>query len=214
MIEIKNIDCIEYMKTIEENYFDLAVVDPPYFSDFAKQSYTGSKYSTTGVKRNHKKFENWDIPNEEYFSQLLRISKNQIVWGVNYYSKYISSPGRIIWDKKNDFSTFSKCEIASHSFGVRVDQFRFLWNGMLQENMKQKELRIHPCQKPVALYHWIYENYTKPNQKILDTHLGSGSSALAAHDYNLVFTGLEIDNYYYNKAVERLEQHMKQNKLF
>lgn len=205
---------LEAMKSMKDNEYDLAVVDPPYFSAFGKENYTGSDYSTTGIKRQHKKSIHWEIPSDLYFKELLRVSKNQIVWGVNYYAQYIPHVGRIVWDKKNDTSTFSKCEIASHSFGVRVDMFRYTWNGMIQEDMKNKENRIHPCQKPVALYQWIYEKYSKPGMKILDTHLGSGSSAIAAWDMGLDFDGWELDAEYHANALSRFQEHTRQGKLF
>ena len=205
---------LEAMKSMKDNQYDLAVVDPPYFKDFGHKNYTGPDFSTTGVKRQHQKFNHWKVPSAVYFKELLRISKNQIIWGVNYYSQYVPHVGRIIWDKRNDTSTFSKCEIASHSYGVRVDQFRYRWNGMIQEDMKNKDKRIHPCQKPVALYHWIYEKYVSPGMKILDTHLGSGSSAIAAWDCGLDFDGWELDVEYHAGAVTRYQEHIRQLKLF
>ena len=214
MINLIHGDCMDYMTTLENNEFDLAVVDPPYFKDFSKSNYTGAEYSTTGIKRNHQRSAHWEIPNQKYFEELLRVSKHQIIWGINYYSKYVSSVGRIIWDKQNDYSTFSKCEIASQSFGVRVDQFRFRWNGMLQGDMKNKQKRIHPCQKPIQLYQWIFDTYAQKGWKILDTHLGSGSSAIAAHDSGLNFVGIELDTKYFQAARERLKEHQKQLRLF
>jgi len=141
------IDCMEFMKGIPDKYYELAIVDPPYFEQYGKQNYTGSDISTTGIKRQTKAIKFWGIPDDKYFKELYRISKNQIIWGCNYYAKYIPDVGRIVWDKKNDASTFSKAEIASKSFSLGVDMFRYEWNGMLQENMKNKESRIHPTQK-------------------------------------------------------------------
>jgi len=204
---------MELMKRYPDNYFDLAIVDPPYFSNYGKQNYTGNNISTTGIKRQTNKIENWDIPNEIYFNELFRVSKNQIIWGCNYYAKYIPNFGRIVWNKLNDSSTFSKCELASHSFGVRVDKFDFMWNGMLQEDMKNKEERIHPTQKPVKLYEWLLINYAKQGDKILDTHLGSGSIAIACHDYDFEITACELDKKYYDKAIERIKNHIKQLRL-
>ena len=166
-------DCMEAMAKMPDNAFDLAIVDPPYFEEYSKKNYTGSDVSTTGVKRQTKQIKHWGIPDENYFSELFRVSKNQIIWGCNYYAKHIPSVGRVVWDKKNDSSTFSKCELASHSFGLRVDLFRFMWNGMFQEDMMNKEHRIHPTQKPVALYKWLLHNYAKEGDKILDTHGGA-----------------------------------------
>ncbi len=209
-LNLKQMDCMELMREYPDNYFDLAIVDPPYFSDYQKQNYTGSDFSTTGIKRQTAKIKNWEIPNEVYFSELRRVSTNQIVWGVNYYAKHIPDFGRIVWDKKNDTSTFSKAEIASHSFGLRVDMFRYEWNGMLQEDMKNKEKRIHPTQKPVALYDWILANYAKEGDKILDTHMGSGSIAISCHYRKHQLTACELDPDYYAAALKRIEKETSQ----
>jgi len=205
---------MEAMKEMQDNQFDLAIVDPPYFEEYGKEIYPGAEISTTGIKRNRFESKHWDVPNQEYFDELFRVSKNQIIWGCNYYAKYIPSVGRIVWDKKNDKSTFSKCELASHSFGLRVDQFRYTWNGMLQEDMKNKETRIHPTQKPVKLYEWILMKYAKEGDKILDTHLGSGSIAIACHNLGFDLTGYEIDEEYFQAAVKRYQQHKNQLRIF
>lgn len=213
-ITITNEDNMELMKCYPDNYFDLAIVDPPYFLDFGKKNYTGNDVSTTGVKRQTSKIKHWQLPCEKYFNELLRVSKNQIIWGCNYYAKYIPSVGRIIWDKNNENSTFSKCELASHSFGVIVEKFVYTWNGMIQHDMKNKEIRIHPTQKPVALYKWLLDKYAKPGDKILDTHLGSGSIAIACHDYGFELTACELDKEYYDKAIKRITNHIGQLKMF
>lgn len=214
MIQITNEDNMKLMARYEDNYFDLAIVDPPYFEGYGKTNYTGASITKKGVKRISTDIENWDIPNENYFKELFRVSKNQIIWGCNYYANLIPSVGRIIWDKKNDSSTFSKCELASHSFGLRVDLFRFMWNGMLQENMKNKEQRIHPTQKPVQLYEWLLMNYAKEGDKIIDTHLGSGSIAIACHNLGFDLTACELDKEYFDSAMKRLKQHQAQLKMF
>jgi|TARA_R100000081_G_scaffold91742_2_gene70714 site-specific DNA-methyltransferase (adenine-specific) len=214
MINLYNQDCLSAMKKMENDSFDLAIVDPPYFKEYGRKNYTGYDVSKANVKRQTKKIKNWSVPNQEYFDQLFRVSKNQIIWGANYYAHLIPHTGRIIWFKKNMSSTFSKCEIASHSFGVRVDYFAFKWNGMIQENMKNKEQRIHPTQKPLALYTWLLSNYAKQGDKILDTHLGSGSIAIACDNLGFDLDGYEIDEEYYKKASKRLELHQKQLKLF
>jgi len=210
-------DNMEYMKNIPDKYFDLACVDPPYFKGVANKNFYGSNISSTGVKRLCSKSDNWDsnIPTEEYYKELVRVSKNQIIWGCNYF-KFTQPAGRLVWDKQNDSSTFSNCEIASISIIDSVKIFRYLWNGMLQGNMKNKETRIHPTQKPIPLYEWIYLNYAKEGMKILDTHLGSGSSAIAAHkvNMNLEFVGIEIDEEYYNNAVKRIKWETSQGSLF
>ena len=213
-LTITNEDNMDLMSRYPNNYFELAIVDPPYFEDYGKKNYTGNDVSTTGVKRQTNKITHWEIPNEIYFNELFRVSKNQIIWGCNYYAKYIPYVGRIVWDKKNESSTFSKCELASHSFGVIVEKFEYMWNGMLQQDMKNKESRIHPTQKPVALYKWLLDKYAKQGDKILDTHLGSGSIAIACHDYGFELTACELDAKYYEKAVQRIKNHTNQQKLF
>ena len=207
-------DCMDLMRETPDNFYQLAIVDPPYFSEYAKQNYTGADVTKMGIKRQTKKIEHWEIPNKDYFDELLRVSKNQIIWGCNYYAKHIESFGRIVWDKANDSSTFSKCELASHSFGLRVDCFRFMWNGMLQGDMKNKQKRIHPTQKPIQLYEWLLINYANEGDKILDTHLGSASSAIAAHRLKFDFTGIELDDEYYTAAVKRFKQQTAQTELF
>jgi len=214
-ITLLNVDCIDYMKTLENKAFDLAIVDPPYFDAPQKLGYYGAKISKSKVKRgNYQTISKWDVPDEKYFNELFRVSKHQIIWGINYYAKHIPHVGRIIWDKKNDSSSFSKAEIASQSFTISVNMFRFTWNGMLQEDMKNKEIRIHPTQKPVKLYQWLLTNYAKPGQKILDTHLGSGSSAIAAHYFGCDFVGCELDKDYYDAAINRFNLATAQTTLF
>ena len=211
---VKLIDCMEYMKTVPDKYFELAIVDPPYFEQYGKKNYTGSDISTTGIRRQTNAIKHWAIPDEKYFKELYRISKNQIIWGCNYYVKFIQDFGRIIWDKKNDSATFSKAEIASKSFSLSVDMFRFEWNGMLQENMHNKEFRIHPTQKPIALYKWLLKNYAKPNDKIFDSHVGSGSSRIACYDMGFDFIGCELDPDYWEAQEKRYKDHIMQGNLF
>ena len=213
-VELLNIDCMEYMRGLPDKAFDLAIVDPPYFAEYGKKNYTGNDISTTGIKRQTKKINEWRVPGNEYFAQLHRVSQNQIIWGINYYAKFTDSVGRIVWDKKNDTATFSKAEIASHSFGLRVDMFRYEWNGMLQGDMKNKEKRIHPTQKPVKLYEWLLQNYAKAGDRILDTHLGSGSSAIAAHYGGFDFVGCELDKDYFEAASKRFELATAQLAMF
>lgn len=216
-IELYNIDCLPFMKQCKDEQFDLAIIDPPYFKDLEKpKSFYGKKaVSSTGVKRsNFKNFDNWDVPDNEYFNELFRISKNQIIWGCNYYADKIPHIGRIVWDKVNDLSPFSKAEIASKSMNISTDMFRFMWNGMLQNDMKNKEIRIHPTQKPVKLYEWLLINYAKKGDKILDTHLGSGSIAIACHNLYFDLTACEIDKDYFDSAKKRINQHKQQQTLF
>lgn len=152
----------------------------------------------------------------DYFQELFRVSKNQIVWGGNYFTDFLpTSQGWIIWDKKRpEGVTFADCELAYTSFNRATKIFRFLWNGMLQEDAKNKELRIHPTQKPVALYEWILRNYANEGDKILDTHVGSASSLIACHNLGYDFVGFEIDPVYYAKSKERLDDELAQTTIF
>lgn len=212
MNEAYLMDCMDYMKTLPDNAFDLAVVDPPYGGNDAIGLTNNLNYKKQLAKRsNYKVFKN-EQPNKEYFQELKRVSKNQIVWGVNFYNVDGLTGGRIVWDKHG--TAFGRAEIAYYSGSKSVEIFDYTWNGMLQGNMKDKEVRIHPTQKPVALYRWIYKNYAKPGMKILDTHLGSGSSRIAAWDAGLDFVGTEIDETYFRLQEERFKKHIAQGNLF
>jgi site-specific DNA-methyltransferase (adenine-specific) len=142
------------------------------------------------------------------------VSTNQIIWGGNYFIEHLKNTSCVVvWDKDNS-GNFADCELAWTSFKSAVRKFQYRWNGMLQENMKNKEYRQHPTQKPVALYEWILKNYAKPGDKILDTHLGSGSSRIAAYDADLDFTGYEIDEDYFNAQEARFKAHTSQIRIF
>lgn len=151
-----------------------------------------------------------------YFQELLRVSKNQIIWGGNYFADNLpSSQGWIVWDKEHpETISFADCELAWTSFDKATRIFRFMWNGMLQGDMKNKENRIHPTQKPVKLYEWILNNYSNPEDSILDTHVGSASSLIACHNTRHKFVGFEIDPEYYQKAKERLDQELAQTTIY
>ena len=215
MVELLNGDCMDYMATLKDNEFDLAVVDPPYGIDLDLKHRSGGSVL---ANKTMYKYKGWDknAPPVQYFQELCRVSKNQIIWGANHFIDRIpiGSPCWIVWDKMNGQNDFADCELAWTSFSSAVRQFRFRWQGMLQGDMKNKEKRIHPTQKPVALYHWIYDKYAQKGWRILDTHLGSGSSAIASHDSGLDFVGIELDEEYFQKAKERLEEHQRQLKLF
>lgn len=218
---VYNMDCMEAMQRIPDKYFDLAVVDPPYFSGPERRGYYGCKESKIGVHRvDYKITPKWQIPGREYFTELERVSKHYIIWGCNYFD-YVFAPGRIVWDKCNGGSSFSDCEIAATNCHDSVRLFRYMWNGMMQGksitegyiqqgNKHLNEVRIHPTQKPVALYTWIFQKYAKPGDRILDTHLGSGSSRIAAYEAGLDFTGYEIELHYFNAQNERFKQHISQ----
>lgn len=210
------IDCMEGLKEIPDKYFDLAIVDPPYgIGESGKTNKTRGKLA---APKDYKSFHGDDLksPDVEYFQELMRVSKNQIIWGANHYISKIpyDSSCWIVWDKQNGGSDFADCELAWTSFKTAVRKFEFRWQGMLQGNMKEKEIRIHPTQKPVALYHWLLKNYAKDGDKILDTHVGSASSLIACHDLKFEYLGFELDEYYYNTATERIKKHIAQVDIF
>lgn len=213
MTETFNIDCMEYMKTLPDKAFDLAVVDPPYGnggSNFATSNGTrfGGWFDRYDKDKKLRKKSNWDYaPSEDYFKELFRVSKNQIIWGGNYFSL---PPCRcfIIWKKTNIPENFSMamCEYAWCSFNDNAKVIE-----LPSQNIAN---RFHPTQKPVALYEWIYKNYAKKGDKILDTHMGSGSSRIAAYDMGFDYVGCEIDKDYFKKEEERFKEHSAQLNLF
>jgi site-specific DNA-methyltransferase (adenine-specific) len=200
MIDLKNMDCLEAMKRMDDNQFDLAIVDPPYginINSSGRLGHYGGKGKT------------WDkeTPKDLYFIELKRVSKNRIIWGANYFNM---PPTRcfLIWDKKQPQGvSFASCEYAWTSFDQSAKTF-------YKRPQGADEQRIHPTQKPVKLYEWILDNYAKEGDKILDTHLGSGSIALACHNRGFDLTGFEIDSEYYEKACERLRVHQSQLTMF
>ena len=219
-----NMDCMEGMKQFPDKYFDLAIVDPPYFHGPEARGYYGRKISPIGVKRVYQKMNDWEIPGKEYFDELARVSKNQIVWGCNYFD-YVFGPGRIVWDKCNEENSFSDCEIAYCSIHDSVRIFRYMWNGMMQGksvsqgtiqqgNKKLNERRIHPTQKPVNLYRWLVQRYAQSGYKILDTHVGSASSLIAFNEAGLQFVGFEKNQYMYELSYERYKNETAQIRLF
>lgn len=211
-----NMDCLEAMRKMPDKYFDLAVVDPPYGIGEG----SGRNHLSRGVLASAKKYKTFDDtspPPKEYFSELHRVSKNQVIWGANHFADLLpvaSSSCWLVWDKQNGENDFADCELAFTSFPSAVRIFRFRWQGMLQGDMRNKEQRIHPTQKPVALYTWIFRRYAKPGDKILDTHLGSGSSRIAAYDLGLDFVGYEIDKTYFDLQNQRFAEHTSQIDLF
>ena len=197
MMTITNEDNMELMARYPDNYFDLAIVDPPY----------GIGISSNPVRQKHTK-KKWDnqIPLETYFDELFRVSKNQIIWGGNYFD-LPSTQGFFIWDKKqpHDFS-LAMCEYAWSS----IQKPAKMWS----LSIHKEQNKIHPTQKPVELYKWLLENNAKEGDKILDTHLGSGSIAIACHDYGFDLTACELDKEYFDKAMTRINNHVAQQKLF
>jgi site-specific DNA-methyltransferase (adenine-specific) len=190
----------------------LAIVDPPYgIGDFR----VGCGKAITG-KEKYKKI-NWNdnIPNEKYFNELYRISKNTIIFGFQYYLKFIHGEGIIIHNKKIPFKmNLSMADCAITTLQKRVTIFNYEWHGMIQENMKEKQTRIHPCEKPIALYRWLLQHYAKPGDKIIDTHSGSGSLACACHIEKFDFLAIEKDGDYWRASVERFETERSQGRLF
>ena len=205
-------DCMDIMKDIPDKWFELAIVDPPYGGDDAINLKDNINQSLQATQRTvYKQFDNIE-PSEEYWKELFRITKNQIVWGCNFYTKINLHGGRLVWDKKG--TAFGRAEEAYLSMTKSVNIFEYTWNGMIQENMKDKEIRIHPTQKPIALYRWLLQNYAKPGDKIIDTHSGSGSLAIACHLEKFDFLAIEKDEDYYKASVERLDTLRSQGVLF
>jgi site-specific DNA-methyltransferase (adenine-specific) len=217
MLTITNEDCMELLKRTPDKFYDLALVDPPYGINAPKMSATpaqrknGSKRLNGGSGKLKNRVLNtsninWDafVPDVNYFDELFRVSKNQIIWGGNYFNL---NPTRcvICWDKMQPWENFSQIELAWTSFDSPSKLFKF-------DNRTGN--KIHPTQKPVALYKWLLTKFAKPGDKILDTHLGSMSIAIACHDYGFELTGCELDEEYYKKGIERIKQHTDQLKIF
>lgn len=220
-VTLHNMDNMEYMRGLPDKAFDLAIVDPPYFEGPNKPGfYRNGEFSSTLVPAGkYGELKHWDVPGPEYFQELQRVSRNQIIWGANHFADRFPSngPGWIVWDKENGASSFADAELAFTSFDKAVRIFRYRWNGMIQGSHGNKalnETRIHPTQKPVKLYEWLLTNYAKPGQRILDTHLGSGSSAIAANNLGFEFVGMELDADYYTAACQRIEQATAQQRMF
>lgn len=229
-IEITNEDCMELLKRTPDKFYDLALVDPPYGIGASKQVESSSKMKgrkNSIIKRSSLKSKDWDkeTPTKEYFNELFRVSKEQIIWGGNYFELPLINSW-LIWNKLQLLETRSDGEMAWTSFKKPLKIVPLLQDGfkrgqnvgynqpvIYNEPFSGKQT-IHPTQKPVALYKWILDKYAKQGDKILDTHLGSGSIAIACHDYGFELTACELDFDYYNKAVERIKNHVAQQKLF
>jgi site-specific DNA-methyltransferase (adenine-specific) len=209
-------DCMDFMAKFPDKFFDLAIVDPPYG---IKESLKKRENNKTDKWKNPiKKIHNpkkWDLepPRKKYFDELIRISQNQIIWGANHFISKIplDSSCWVVWDKRNGDSDFADCELAWTSFKKAVRKFEWLWNGFQKQI---PERRIHPTQKPIALYVWLLENYAKPGDKILDTHMGSQSSRIAAYQMGFDFWGCEIDPEYFADGCKRFEKEAEQQALF
>ncbi len=205
-----NEDCIAVMKRYSDKYFKLAVVDPPYAVGASDGTF-GNKGIYTQRGKQLKHYANHDeVPNKEYFDELFRVSENQIIWGSNYYPQYLYHSGAIIWDKKLTGSPMSDCEIAFQSFNKLVKKIELEWNGFLKGSESNSK-RIHPNQKPVNLYKWIFESYLPEGGNVIDTHLGSGSSRIAAYKTNNInFTGCELHQDYYLSQEKRFSEFKSQ----
>jgi site-specific DNA-methyltransferase (adenine-specific) len=209
-ITITNEDNMVLMARYPDKYFDLAIVDPPYGIDLANMNMgLGKSPKCSKIKNRKWKEKDWDksIPNELYFNELFRVSKNQIIWGGNYFNLGVCNKF-IIWDKEipNGLS-FSDCEYAWTSFNGANKIFRY-------SAYLNKSEKFHPTQKPPELYKWLIDKYAEKENKILDTHLGSGSIAIACHDYGFELTACELDKEYYDKAIQRIKDHVAQQRLF
>lgn len=208
-ISITNEDNMELMSRYPDNYFDLAIVDPPYGIGI-----DGQKESKKGKKsdRKHHKQKQWDsaIPNKEYFNELQRVSKNQIIWGANYFVEHLTkgTKGWVVWFKGQMGLTMSDCELAYSSFQRATRVVNINRVDLLKQNT------IHPTEKPIRLYQWLLDNYAEKGNKILDTHLGSGSIAIACHNLGFDLTACELDSEYYEAAMKRLDRHTSQQRLF
>lgn len=207
------------MRSMPDNHSDLAIVDPPYGIDCHHKMkdgtiYMGNDFTFPAIK--YPAFDNTKPPDKEYFQELFRVSKNQIIWGANHFIESFNknSSHWIVWDKNNSTTNFADCELAWTSFEGPTRKIRFTWNGFRQENMKNKERRIHPTQKPVGLYKWLLQNYTNPGNTILDTHLGSGSLAIACWDMGYDLDAYEILKVFADRAKARLADQQQKQTLF
>lgn len=213
-IEITNEDNMKLMARYEDNHFDLAIVDPPYGINADDKNSTDKKQSKKSASKS-KNYgdQKWDdaIPTDEYFAELKRVSKKQIIWGANFFNL---QGGMLYWHKNVTMPTYSTGELAYLSWLNKIDFVEITWHGMLQYDMKNKEDRIHPTQKPIRLYEWLLDNYAEKGNKILDTHLGGGSIALACHNRGFDLTACELDPTYYKDTLKRLKQHQAQQRLF
>lgn len=209
--QVFNIDCLEYMKTIPDKFFDLAIVDPPYGIGAGDIKFQSGTSNNSKIYRD----KDWDSkpPDDVYFNELKRVSKNQIIWGGNYFLEFLGSCRCFIfWDKNQPMENYSDGELAWTSFDRVAKVFKKDWYGAMAKEREQQE-RIHPTQKPTALYRWLLKNYAKSGDKIFDSHLGSQSSRIAAYDMGFDFWGCELDPDYFRDGCKRFEEHKLQLKL-
>jgi len=212
-VKCYNVDCMAFMKEVPDNYYELAIVDPPYGINADKKNSDNTKKSSkSATESKYYGNQNWDnnVPTEKYFIELMRVSKHQIIWGVNYYPYPMLTGGRLYWHKNVSMPTYSDGELAYCSLINKLTYIELTWHGMIQNNMAEKEQRIHPTQKPVQLYKWILNTYAKQGDKIIDTHGGSFSSACACLDMGFDIDICEIDKEYFNDAVNRLKNNVQE----
>jgi len=209
-INLYNEDCLQAMKAMQDNEYDLAIVDPPYGIDAVN-----SLNTVTGGKKHTAKDWDKETPTKEYFDELFRVSKNQIIWGANYFMDKMPLPTKcwVVWDKNNGESSFADGELAWTSFDKNVSIIKSHWCGSAAK-WETGQNKIHPTQKPEKLYRWLLEKYAEKGNKILDTHLGSGSIANACWDMGYDLDAYEIDKEYYTKTCKRFEVHSKQMQLW
>jgi len=203
-------DCMAGMADIPDKYFELAIVDPPY--GIGQGGGNNHTRSCLAESKKYHTFNDTAVPNKTYFQEIDRVSVNRIIWGGNHFDLPPTSCV-VVWDKDNGKNDFADCELAWTSFETAVRLFKYKWHGMLQENMKNKEHRIHPTQKPIDLYKWLLKNYAKEGDKILDTHVGSGSSIIACIDMGFEYMGFEIDADYHKAMTDRIYHFTRQTKL-
>jgi len=214
MITATNEDNMLMMARYPDNYFELSIVDPPYgINADRKNSIKDLKTKKSAKLSKDYGNQNWDnsIPNDKYFAELKRVSKKQIIWGANFFNL---QGGMLYWHKNVTMPTYSTGELAYLSWLNKIDFVEITWHGMLQHDMKNKEIRIHPTQKPVKLYEWLLMNYAKEGDKILDTHRGSASLDIACHNLGFDLVTCEVDIDYFNDGNKRLKQHQQQLKIF
>ena len=213
MSEFYNMDCMVGMKKYPDKYFDLAIVDPPYGIGAGSKKFINRNTANERAEKFYKD-NDWDKtrPPKEYFEELFRVSKNQIIWGGNYFVDLLR-PARcfIVWDKMTGDNSYADCELALTSIDGNAKLFKKLWLGA---HAQDADGRFHPTQKPIALYEWLLNNYAKQGDKILDTHVGSASSLIACYNLGFEYVGFELDKDYYELATKRIEARMNQMDLF
>jgi len=213
--KVENCDCMEFMAGLPDGFFDLVIADPPYgIGEDGKSNHSRDRL-TSSTKYHIKEWDKNPV-SDILINELRRVSKNQIIWGANHFISRLpyDSPAWVVWDKMNGESDFADCELAWTSHTTAVRKVELKWNGMLQHDMKNKEIRLHPTQKPVALYKWLLTNYTKPGQKIFDPMMGSQSSRIAAWDMGFDYWGCELDADYFRDGEARFAAHIAKPVLF